>query len=355
MKSSRVSSQIFVLLLAGVIGVAAQTADKQLGFAEHLQRSGDAPFALLEFKRFIYLHPKDQRAASAHRQIADIYFGYFQDVDSGKAALAQLIKEFPKSKEAPQAREVLNLLAVHRGADQSLLLDFLEGSRLARNGNAKGAVAKYIAFAGKSKDRNLAAAAFLEAGKLQLSKLNQPADAIKSFEQVAGKAPKSPAYYEAVFRTGEAWEKIKGSESKAMQAYGLVAASKNAFQAQAKSAVARLQKQQNLPQRQFDAKIAGKYKSIRTDYSADTMIVTIELATSSDSVVKATMEKALFESIGKRRDPKHSLVVNAYYSYPITEAGGVNWKPGSAPKFTVKKMKTEDAVKTIIFDLFKKR
>ncbi|MGB0579754.1 MAG: tetratricopeptide repeat protein [Limisphaerales bacterium] len=109
------SSAVLALLLAGTISALSQSADQQLGFAQHLQRSGDAPFALLEFKRFIYLHPKDQRAASAHRDVADLYFGYFKDVDSGKAALAQLLKDFPKSKEAPGAQETLNLLSLYRG------------------------------------------------------------------------------------------------------------------------------------------------------------------------------------------------------------------------------------------------
>ena len=75
----------------------------------------------------------------------------------------------------------------------------------------------------------------------------------------------------------------------------------------------------------------------------------------SRAVLQATMEKALFDTIGQRKNPKHNVVINAYYSYPITEAGGVNWKVGSARHYTVKKMKAEDAVKTIIFDLFKKR
>ena len=348
--------RLLALFLIGSIGALAQAPDKQLGFAEHLQRSGDAPFALLEFKRFVYLNPKDSRAASAHRHIADIYFGYFKDINGGKAALAQLLEDFPKSKEAAGARETLNLLAVHRGANQELLLDYLEGKRRARAGDAKGAVAALTSFAGKSPDAKLASLALLEAGKLQLTKLNKAADAIKLFEQVVKRAPNSLPYHEALFLAGEAWEKIKGSGSKAMQAYTLAAASKNPFQSQAKAAIARLQRQQNLPKRQFDAKLAGQYKSIRSDYNSDTMIVTIEVSSgAATNVLQATMEKALFDAISKRQNPKHHVVVNAYYSYPITEAGGVNWKVGTQPQFTVKKMKTEDAVKKIIFDLFKKR
>jgi hypothetical protein len=356
MKRIGILTRVMAFLITGVIGAVSQSVDQQLGFAEHLQRSGDAPFALLEFKRFMYLNPKDSRAASANRQIADIYFGYFKDINSGKAALAQLLEDYPKSKEAPSAQETLNLLSVYRGANQALLLDYLEGSRLARTGDAKGAAARLTAFANKSSDQQLAATALLSAGKLQLAKLNKPADAIKLFEQVVRKAPNSPQYHEALFRTGEAWEKITGNDSNAMQAYGLVAASKNPFQAQAQSAIARLRQKQNLPKRQYDAKLAGQYKTLRTDPGNDTVIVTVEVPTgASPQVLNATMEKVLFDTIGKRKDPKHHVVINAYYSYPITEAGGVNWRVGNAPQFTVKKMKTEDAVKTLIFDLFKKR
>ncbi|MGB0579755.1 MAG: tetratricopeptide repeat protein, partial [Limisphaerales bacterium] len=117
----------------------------------------------------------------------------------------------------------------------------------------------------------------MKAGKLQVTPLNKPADAIKLFEQVVQRQPNSPEYFEALYETGAAWEKIKGSNSKAMQAYGLVAARSNPFQKQAQAAIARLQRQQNLPKRQFDAKLAGQFKAIRTDYPSDTMIVTVEV------------------------------------------------------------------------------
>lgn len=310
----------------------------------------------MEFKRFAFHNSKDPRAAAAHRQVADLYFGYFKDVNSGKAALANIIKGYPKSPEAADAQTTLNLFAKFRGSDTAPLLEYLEGMRLARSGDAKGAAAKLVAFAGKTGDQVLASGALLEAGKLQLIKLNKPADALPLFQRIIQSYPSSPYRDEALFLTGQAFEKIKGGAAQAMQAYTLAAAKKNTFQQPAKAALQRLQKQQNLPARQFDAKQAGSYKNVRNDYGSDTLIATIEVAQGiAPAALQATMEKALFDHIEKRRDSKHHIVVNAYYSYPITEAGGVNWKVGSKPTFTVKKMKAEDAVKTLIFDLFKKR
>jgi len=347
-------SLILALLVGVTPCVVAQSADRQFQFAEHLEKSGDTPFALLEYKRFVFQSPKDPRAAQAHRKIADIYFGYLKDIPSGKSSLATLIKDFPKSPEAIEAQEILNLFAIHRDADEKLLLDFLEGRRLAQTGNVKGAVSKLKGFASNSPDPNLEAAALLEAGRLELRELKKPQDAITTLEQLVKKYPKREEVNEALFLTGEAWEKLDASGSKAIRAYDLVAANKGPFQQKAIAAVKRLKDAQNLPKHQFDTKLASEYKSVRTDYNSDTMIVTIEVSSGATTeALKATMEKALFEAIPKRRDPKHHIVVSAYYSYPITEAGGVNWKVGSDPRFTVKKMKAEDAVKTILFDIFK--
>lgn len=354
MKFANLTLSLILLTFSG--SAFAQSADQQLRFAEHLQKSGDAPFALLEYKRFVFTHPKDTRAPAAQRQIADIYFGYFQDVAAGKSALAAVIKSHPKSAEAKDAQATLNLFAVHRGANENLLLDYLEGRRLARNGDAKGAEARLVNFANRSQDANLAASALLEAGKLRLTALKKPAEAVQLFEQVVRTATDAKLRHEALYRTGEALEKSEGTGPRTLQAYGLVAAEKGAFQQSAKAAVERIRAAQNLPKRQFDAKLAGNYKTIRNDAGNSALIVTIEVAQGiSPDALKATMEKALFENLAKRRNNRDGMVVNAYYSYPVTEAGGVNWKVGSQPQFTVKQMKAEDAVKTLIFDLFKKR
>ena len=75
----------------------------------------------------------------------------------------------------------------------------------------------------------------------------------------------------------------------------------------------------------------------------------------SEREVQATLEDALFKHLGERKNDKHKVQIADYFNYPVTKAGGVDWTPGKPAEYTVRKLKTEDAVKGLLFDLLKNR
>lgn len=355
-------SALICLAVMGTIGPVAstrgQTAAQQYQFAEHLEQTGELAFALLEFKRFAFVHSSDPKAASARLKIADIYFSYARSLDKGKAALVEVTKVHTNSPEAAEATKLLNFIEANKEAQDEPLLGVLDARRLASVGQADAAVKAYLAAAEKHPQSRVAATAMLEAGRLQLEALKQPDKAVATLGQVLRRYPNSPVMAEAQYLAAEAVEKAKGPGAEAIQAYEQVspADSKNPYRVKALAAIERLRKAQNLPQRQLAKDLVRNFTLVRKAYAEDTYLLIVELPLGlQDNEIKATMEEALFKHVGERRDAKHKLKISAYFNYPLTEAGTLNWTPGQATEFAIAERKKEDVIKDVFFDLLKKR
>jgi tetratricopeptide (TPR) repeat protein len=349
-------------ILVGLTGLGsptvAQNADAQFKFAEQLYQEGDAAFALLEYKRFIFLFPNDARVPQARLNTAEIYLTSFRSLDQGKQALAEVTRLHPGTPEAKQADELLKFILVNSDFDGEPLLGFLDAQRLKRTKRFAAAVAGYSQVATKYSQARLAPVALVEAGRLQLAELNQPDQALATFQRVTKDYGTSAAATTALFLTAQATEKLKGPSAEAIQAYEAVLAVNppSPYRAQAQEALDRIRAAQNLPKRQFDKQLARPFKLIKKDYDQDTSLVVIEVALGlSEPELKATLEEALFQDVADRRSDKHSILVTAFYTFPITEAGSVRWTPGSAPVFNIVQRKKEDVIKDVLIDIFRKR
>ena len=119
---------------------------------------------------------------------------------------------------------------------------------------------------------------------------------------------------------------------------------------------ARIEKSRNLPKRVYEKKYVKAFKSVSQSTRRDVYIVSVEMSPGlSEREVKATLEEALFSHLGGRQNDKHKVQIAGYFSYPVTKAGSVDWTPGKPAEYTVHKLKTEDAVKGLLFDLLKNR
>jgi hypothetical protein len=350
---------LMVGMMAGWCGQgAAQGPDAQFQFAEHLHKGGDHAFALLEYKRFVFHNPADARAPRARLRVADVLFGYLRSLDQGKAALVQVTQLHTNTPESTEARKLLDFIEANSDFQGDPLLAFFDARRWAADGKPAEAASAYLQVVEKYPQARLAPAAMIEAGRLQLNELKQPDKALTTLSQVGKAYPNSPVQAEADFLAAQAVEKVKGPGPEAIAAYEQVAAgeARGTFREQAQAAVERLRKTQNLPTRQFKKEQARPFKLIRKTYDQDTYVLVVELPTSSaEDEVKATMEEALFQYLGERRSDKDRMKVNAYYNYPITEAGTADWTPGKPVELVVAKRKGEDVLKDTLFDLLRKR
>lgn len=346
-------------VLAGAGSLAlAQNAETQFKFAEHLQQQGEAAYALLEYKRFIFLYPNDARVPQARLNTAEIYLASFRSLDQGKQALSEVTRLHPGTPEAKQADELLSFIVLNSDFDGQPLLAFLDARRLAKAKQFATAAAGYAQVAAKHPQARLAPVGLLEAGRLQLTELNQAEQALATFQRVTKDYGASAAAAEALFLTAQATEKLKGPTPETIRAYEAVTAvhPPSPYRAQAQAALDRIRQQQNLPKRQFDKQLARPAKLIKKDYDQETYLVVIEVAQGlSETELKATLEEALFQYLGERRSDKHAVHIAAYYNYPITEAGSLKWTPGSPAVVTIAQRKTEDVIKDVLIDIFRRK
>lgn len=346
------------ILSLGCLSGVSQTADQQYNFARQLESDGDAAFALLEYKRFIYHNPSASNVADARMNIANIYLFSLADLGQARSALGDAIKNHKGSDAARTAVELVEFMEVNSDFDGKPLLAFLEARKETNRKQFDRALGKYMSIpAGYPKSR-LAPDALVEAGALQLGPLKQPQKAIETLAKMSPAHVKHERFAESQFLMAQAIEKLKGSGSEAIAAYGKVAAndSKSEWRTKAVAEVERIQKSQNLPKRQFDMKFVKPFKAISQATRRDVYMVSVEMSQGlSESEVKATLEEALFAHLGERQNDKHKVQIAGYFNYPVTKAGSADWTPGKLPEYSVRQIKTEDAVKGLLFDLLKKR
>ena len=346
-------------LLMATTWAATPNADSQFGFAQSLLKDGDQAFALLEFKRLVYLYPQHPKAPDSLLAIASIYLTYVGDVPGARKALEQVAKRHPKSGAAAEAGTLLEFIRTNSDFQGKPLLAFLKATDLSRRKREAEAVPVYLGIHEKWPRARLADQALLAAGEIQLTALNQPNEARACFKLLARQYPSSARLPEA--RLGEAAvvAKLKGDGPEALAAYRQVAVDfpKSHVAATANARAAAMEKRAHIIKRRFGKTSVLPFKVVKSGYDAATrMTVVIELsADASMRNVEATLEDALVTHYTTRKKPTDSVYVRAYYSYPMSEAGSAAWTPGKDAAYRVKERKTEDVLKGVLFDVLRRR
>ena len=88
----KLASVLSLTACCAVLSAGAQSPDQQLSFARQLEADGDAAFALLEYKRFVYHHPSHAKAAEARMNTANIYLFYLADLGQARTLFARAIE-----------------------------------------------------------------------------------------------------------------------------------------------------------------------------------------------------------------------------------------------------------------------
>jgi hypothetical protein len=203
----------------------------------------------------------------------------------------------------------------------------------------------------------LADDSLIEAARTQILAEKQ-AEALTNLDRVLREYPNTDRRDEVLFTRAGVIE-ATGKPDDAIAAYQQVAPNdaKSVWNQQAQDAILRIRKAQNMLQRKFDAESVAQFQVLKVDdqrVGRDTVIVSVA-TTLSPRQVQATMEDALLKHYENRKTPTDNVVLEAWFNYPITRAGVVNWTPGKEPAYTVDERKSEDVVKDAIFDLLRNR
>ena len=348
-----------LVALVALPSVLAQSPEKQYGFAEELRGDGDEILALLEYRRFAYLYPKHEKAAEALLQAAMIRLRHTREVSKAERTLGRIAEGYPDSKVAERAAELKKFAAVNSDYQGEPLALYLQALQETGRGNHARALELFGSIVEKWKDAQLADDAMLEAAKVHLQQTNEPKKAREKLDALLETYPKRSTVPEATYRRAEAVLKIQGAGTEAMNAFRSVTEKfpKSAYAQEARKRIDELEKQRSFVKRTYDKSLVRDYEVVSSGYEDGTEYVEeIELpSTSSLEQVRATMEDALIKAVGKRRDQKHSVKIEAYYNYPVTEAGEVTWSPGKDPAYEVEERETEDRLKDTLFDIFRGR
>lgn len=346
-------------LLVATAWAATPDAESQFGFAQSLLKDGDQAFALLEFKRLVYVYPQHAKAPDSLLAIASICLTYVGDIPSARKALEQIAEKYPASAPAAEARMLLEFVQTNSDFQSKPLLAFLKATDLSRRKREAEAVTGYLGIHEKWPRARLADQALLAAGRIQLTVLNKPAEARASFQLLARQYPKSAHLPEARLDDAAAVARIKGDGPEALAAYRQVAADfpKSDVAATANARAAEMETRAHIIKRRFPKASVLTFKVIKSGYdAAGRMAMVIELsADASMRNVEATLEDALLTHYTTRKEPTDSVHIRAYYSYPLSEAGSAAWTPGKDAVYRIKERKTEDVLKGVLFDVLRRR
>ncbi len=355
--TSRVTMAALALL--GCLGVAAaQQPNKQFTFAEKLQKDGDEVLALLEYRRFAHLYPDDDRAPRALMQAARIRLLHTREVSKAERTLDRITKRYPNSKTAGQARELKEFVGANSDYGGKPLARYLRAQAEAEKGKHSTALELFGSISDKWKDSRIADDAMLSAAKLHLQEMGEPRKARQKLDALLETYPDRSTAAEATYRRAEAVVNIQGNQS-GIEAYRKVIEGfpDSSYAERARRRIKELEKKRSFVKRTYDEDLVRDYEVVSSGYEGGNRYVEkIELSSSlSLDQVRATMEDALISAIEKRRDDDHPVTVEAYYTYPVTDAGEATWRPGEEPKYEVEERETEDRVKDTLFDILRGR
>ena len=105
--------------LAVLMAAAAawsQSPDGQFAFADSLQQNGEDAFAMLEFKRFVFLYPEHAKAPEAFYRLARLYVSHDGDVAGAQDLLNALIGKYARTPVAREAAAFRDFIGANADA-----------------------------------------------------------------------------------------------------------------------------------------------------------------------------------------------------------------------------------------------
>jgi outer membrane protein assembly factor BamD (BamD/ComL family) len=336
----------------------AQTPEQQYGFARQLKEDGDEVLALLEYRRFAYLYPDHEKAPEALMQSAMIRLRVTREVSKAQRTLGRLTKRYPNSESAEQAKNVSDFVATNSDYEGQPLSVYLRARREAEDGDPERAIVLFLSVAEEWSEAQLADDALLNAAQLQLSRTDQPAKAREHLDTLIERYPKRSTVVEAHYVRAKALLKTRG-EDEAIAAYRRVVEKypDSAYAEKARREISRLEKKLHPVERTYAPGLVRDYRVVKSGYDRKNRYEeAIELSPeSSRKQVLATLEDALIKAIGKRRDEKDAVKIEAYYDYPDKEAGEAKWRPGQKPDYDLEERDVEDVLRDRLFDVLRGR
>ena len=189
---------------------SAATPDQQYGFAEQLAQTGEPSFAILEFRRFIFLNPQDLRVPEARLAIARIYLQSEGGVVAARRDLEDVIRQHPRTPAATRARQLMALMDANRGDKYQPLVLFFAAASARDRGDTEGALGKLEQLIAQYPKSPLAADAMLMRAQI-LEALRSLDQAIAAYAELPTRAPTSPLVPRALLGQARAAEARDGA------------------------------------------------------------------------------------------------------------------------------------------------
>ena len=293
--------------------------------------------------------------------IAQIQLSYVQNVDAAKRTLREIVAKYPKDKMAQRARGFADYIEVNSDFGAKPLLGMLAARADEKAGKYDQAAAAYKRIVTDFPRARLAPAAARDLAIVQLRHLKKPADARNALNWLVQNHPKSELIPEARLMLVETMEAERGPSAEVAAQYREVARlyPKTDTAKKALEKAKEVERQAFAVKRQFSKDFVRKYVVKQQGYRSNNRqlyVCEIEIPKdASEREVKATLEDALIKEGAKRQDVAHSVAVTCYFSYPLTEAGEVTWKPGNLPNYKIPERKGEDVLKDVFIDLLRRR
>jgi TolA-binding protein len=338
----------------------AGSPDQQFAFAQKLLDEGDQAFAMLEFKRFLFETPKHVKAPEATYRIAQVQLSYFQNIVGAKKTLRTIVTTYPKTETARKAKAFADYIEINSDFSGKPLFLMLGGRADEKAGKVSEAVQKYQRIISEYPRARLVPDAAHDLAVLQLRQLKRLEDARKTLNWVVTNHSKHAIKPNCELLLAEMLEMEQGPTKDVIAAYRSLVTKypKHAVAKMATAKVAELEKQAFALKRKFDKEFVRTYSVKQQGYTNEQSIqyvVKIEIPKGcSDRDVKATLEDALIKEGEKRKHPGHQVLVESFFSYPETEAGKATWTPGQSPQYVMPEPVEDDALKDVLFDLFRR-
>lgn len=335
--------------------------DKQLAFAEHLVAHNEPDAALIEYHRFIFHHPNHPKNPEALYEMGRLLLTVRNDIPGAKRYLQQLVDEFPGSKVGVAAHSFLDFVKKHSDFEGEPLFRWLKAKTAETNSAYKDAAEMYRLLVLDFPTAKISHDALYRHGMLLLGHLSQFNDAEVAFKSLIQNFPSSEWVPDAHLGLARVVEATEGSGREAMNAYRQVAETFPDTQVarEALSRMEAIQKEANTIARRYspDQTIPYKITSLRPDDGR--LMVFLEFTENKTAAtateIQASLEQALVRNVDQRAHKDDGVRVRAYYNYPFTEAGYVDWAPGKGdPVYKVLKRKNEDVLKDALFELMRR-
>jgi len=338
------------------VGAVGMTPDQQYRFAEQLAAQGEQEFAVLEFRRFLFLYPRDRRAADAQFAIGRAFL-VRGDVVAAERELELLHRQYPRTPAATRGNQLHDLIAANNEFNYQPLLLFFRADA-ARDGRDYDASLHLLTELTTKYPRSRLApdAMFLSAQILEQQKKTN--EAMAAYGQVVARYPTSDLARRAALAQAKATEARDGAKPHVLHLYQqVVIRYPNTPEAtEAQRRVTALRPRAIAIKRQFDQRDARPFKVRRQGYvkRQDRYEIDIEVGRDmSARQLRATLEDALIRHFASRKNPAHAVRVAAYTTRGNRQAGVVDWAPRQQPQYDIEKAEGKDLLRGILEDMLK--